>query len=325
MRLPEGGRLNGHTVTYIRGKVDEVLGQLPSFELRPFKLPDSGLVNSSMKVVARKADDNGSEAIPVGLVSNSYSLAQHSEVFELCLRGMKSVGVKSEELDVECGLTEYGEWMNLRMYFPERFNHVPSDKNSLRLRLECFNSVDGSAKLKVFLGWYRFICSNGMIVGETLADFRDTHDSRLELSGIPKVIRSGLTKVKKDKAKLSKLEKTKLIHTVLVSWVDSILAPKWGKKAASRVYSICEKGRDSRWLDPFVKGEASQRAVKLLGTIPGSPERAANCYDVLQALTWVSTRVENVATREKMNEEAALLVGKLRSMLSRSATSVGCN
>lgn len=70
------------------------------------------------------------------------------------------------------------------------------------LRLECFNSVDGSSRLVVLLGWRRLVCSNGMVIGETMVDLHDIHNQSLTLEPIPEIIRGGLSKVGQDLARL---------------------------------------------------------------------------------------------------------------------------
>src|SRR5262245_10621156 len=93
-----------------------------------------------------------------------------------------------------------GEWMNFRLYFPDEYSHTPSDEQKLNLRLECFNSVDGSSRLVILLGWLRFVCSNGMVIGETKTELRDVHNQHLDLSRIPEIVAEALDKVRGDKA-----------------------------------------------------------------------------------------------------------------------------
>ena len=72
--------------------------------------------------------------------------------------------------------------MNLRIYFPDEYDFKPLDDNPLKLRLECFNSVDGSSRLVILFGWFRLVCSNGMIIGKTIAELRDLHNQHMDLA-----------------------------------------------------------------------------------------------------------------------------------------------
>src|SRR5206468_9270743 len=103
---------------------------------------------------------------------------------EQCFVGLRSIKLDPNELKCDLGLSDLGEWMNLRIYFPEAYDHVRQDGDSLGLRLECFNSVDGSSRLLLLLGWIRFICSNGLVIGETRAELRDTHDRHMDLKPV---------------------------------------------------------------------------------------------------------------------------------------------
>lgn len=298
-------------VQYVRGKHNAVFKQIPDFELRDFQSDADSASNPFLRTVCRLPLTPIEREMPVGVVSNRYSLATHRDVFNLCLKGMKASGVDTDDLEAECGLSELGEWMNLRFYFPEKYNYTPNDKNTLRLRLECYNSVDGSARLVILLGWYRMICSNGMIIGESKAEFSDMHDQGLNTSIVPTVISKGLEAVKNDQARMRRWEQRKVDDLVLGAWANGPLASKWGKKAASRIYWICSEGRDSKITDPFAEGRATEKPILLLGNVPGSPNPARNIYDVSQAMAWVSTNTKNLKRREEMQFETPKLLNQL--------------
>ena len=70
-----------------------------------------------------------------------------------------------------------------------------------------------------------------------------------------------------------------------------------GKKAAARVFHICDAGKDIEIEDPFAPGKATQKPVRYLERVPESPERAATKYDVSQALSFVATRRRDAEER----------------------------
>jgi len=49
-------------------------------------------------------------------------MVQHAEASEWCISGMLAVGIDPADLRCEVGLTPLGEWMNLRIYLPERIS-----------------------------------------------------------------------------------------------------------------------------------------------------------------------------------------------------------
>jgi hypothetical protein len=225
---------------------------------------------------------------------------------------MLGIDLKEENIDATCGLSELGEWMNLRLYFPEEYDHISRDKSRLRLRLECFNSVDGSARLVILLGWYRIICANGMIIGESKAEFQDVHDGGLDISEIPKVIAKGMRAVNKDRLRMKAWENNRVTDESLKLWVNGPLSDKWGKKAASRVYWICLEGHDTCWENPFQQGTATEKQVKRINPVPGSQVPCDNVYSVAQSMAWVSTNTNNLQRRTEMQLETPKLLKLLK-------------
>jgi hypothetical protein len=252
--------------------------------------------------------------MPVGVVSNSYCLAQHHEVALKCLAGIRAAGVDPRGLKAEAGLTELGEWMNLRIYFPASFNRKPADANDIALRLECFNSVDGSSRLVVLLGWIRWICSNGMIIGETKAELRDTHDDHLDLDPIIDAVVNGLKLVDEDLAKMRQWEEAKVTAEATRGWADGELTKAWGKKAASRVFHLCVSGHETEFEDPFEKGDATEKTVRLLGLVPGARSPVQNLFDVSQSLSWVATRRRDPENRLDWQYQIPRLIEDLRRL-----------
>ncbi len=178
--LEETASWRSRNVKYYAGSPEVILRQIPSFELRPFFLNGEDVVNPFYKTVVRLPLTKIEKEIPVGIVSSNYSLAPHKEVAELCLKAIQNSSSSIDKLDCELGLSELGEWMNLRIYFPDNYDFIPPDGHKLRLRLECFNSVDGSSRLVILFGWYRLVCSNGMVIGETVTELRDIHNKYMQ-------------------------------------------------------------------------------------------------------------------------------------------------
>jgi hypothetical protein len=56
------------------------------------------------------------------------------------------------------------------------------NEDEMRFRIEVFNSVDGSCRLMAIAGWLRFVCTNGLIIGEALMQLQQ-HRVYLERQG----------------------------------------------------------------------------------------------------------------------------------------------
>jgi hypothetical protein len=245
-------------------------------------------------------------------VSTTYQLAQHADVVEMCLAGIREHKIDPASLRCEVGLTPLGEWMNFRAYFPETFLSQTRDGHKLALRLECFNSVDGSSRLVILFSWLRLVCTNGMMIHGTKAALHDIHDEHLKLDVIPKMISEGLKKARADEARLRQWEDSLVVPPKLDSWIDGHLAERWGKKAACRVLHICRSGSDVAFLETFDAGKPTDRQVRLLNPVPGAREGVKNLYDVSQALSWIATQRNNADERLEWQGHVPELIENLR-------------
>ncbi|MES2597430.1 MAG: DUF932 domain-containing protein [Verrucomicrobiota bacterium] len=298
------GRWRARDVNYWSGKWQRLSKLVPSFTLEPFRAHSDAPANPHLSAVVRVPLHATEHPMPVATVSKTYHLAQHHEVVDRCFAGLRRVGVDPKSLKCEVGLSQLGEWMNFRAYFPEEYSYKPKDGNDLGLRLECFNSVDGSSRLVILFGWLRFVCSNGLVIGETKAELKDVHDQHLNLDVIPDMIAEGLKKVNADLQRLKKWELATVASDALKSWANTVVSETWGKKAACRVFHICQTGHDVEIVDPFAKGEATDKPVVLAGKVPGAAHPAKTLYDVSQALSWLATNRNN--TEERVDWQTAI-------------------
>ena len=302
--LNQTGRWRARNVNYWVGNWEQIKKLIPEFTIEDFRAYPDTKPNPYLKTIVRQPKSLLEVPMPVGVVSNTYSLAQHADVAIKCFEGIESIGVRLDEIKCEIGLTDLGEWMNLIIYFPERYSFTPSDKYPISLRLECMNSVDGSSRLVVLLSWLRLVCTNGLVIRESKTEIRDIHNEHLNLSKIPEIISSAMKVVENDIKRLMGWEEYFLEADKFEKWVNERLTKKWGKKAACRVFHICESGYDVELIDPFAQGEATEKPVKKLRRVPGSPEKAANLYDVSQAMSWVATSRNN--TEERLEWQSSI-------------------
>jgi hypothetical protein len=312
--LNQTGRWRARNVNYWGGRWDQIQKIIPEFKIEDFRMDPSTPVNPYLKTIVRQPVNKAEMPIPVGVVSHSYALAQHAEVAGKCFEGVKSENIQIDNLDCEIGLTDLGEWMNLRVYFPEKYDHTPSDGKKIRLRLECMNSVDGSSRLVILLGWFRFVCSNGLVIGETKKEIRAVHNESLDLEKIPEAIKDAMKLVESDIARLKNWESKTVSGERLKNWVNNPLSKSWGKKASCRVFHICSSGYDVEIVDPFAPGEATEKPIKKIKRVPGAPEKAVNLYDVSQAMSWVATSRNNTEERLEWQSSIPEIIGKFATV-----------
>ena len=217
---PETLRWRSREVRYYAGVWDEVLSVLPEFETVPFCAGPGEPSNPFLLTVSRKPLSAVERPMPVGVVSHRYSLVQHRDVATRCREGLVDAGVDPADLRYEVGVSQLGEWMNFRIYFPDEYGLRDSHGEKVDLRLECFNAVDGSSRLIVLFGWYRFVCANGMVIGDSRIEIRERHGQPLEIDTIPKRIASSLHAAQADRRRLEGWERTLIDIKGLAPWVD---------------------------------------------------------------------------------------------------------
>ena len=307
---PETLRWRSREVRYYAGAWDDVLSVLPEFETVPFCAGPLEPSNPFLLTVSRKPLSAVQRPMPVGVVSHRYSLVQHRDVATRCREGLVSAGVKTVDLRYEVGVSQLGEWMNFRIYFPEKYSLRDSHGEKVDLRLECFNAVDGSSRLIVLFGWYRLVCANGMVIGESKIEIRERHGQPLEIDSIPERIASSFRTAQADKRRLEQWERTPIDVEDLGPWVDGPVTERWGKRAAARVFHICRTGHDVE-IENFAPGPASEKPVRRRDPVAGSPTPARTKYDASQALAFVATDRNDADDRLGRQEDIPALIRTL--------------
>lgn len=312
--MPEEALWRSRKVQYFAGSWEALESILPAFQLVPFSAGADEPPNPFLQSVIRLPLTTVERPMPVGVVSHTYSLAQHREVAALCRDGLINVPhakIEPDELRYEVGLSELGEWMNFRIYLPERYEFTDSHREKLALRLECFNSVDGSSRLSVLFGWFRFVCANGLVIGKTKIEINERHGQSLQLQTLPERIRPALKEVEADRKRLKRWLDEPVGMDRIATWANGTLSEKWGKRASVRVFHICESGRDVEIDDPFAPGSATEKPVRHLSRVPGSPKRAETKYDVAQALSYVASGRNNTEERVARQADIPTLIEHL--------------
>ena len=314
---PETLHWRSREVRYYAGAWDEILSVLPQFETVPFRAGPGEPSNPFLLTVSRKPLSAVERPMPVGVVSHRYSLIQHRDAATQCRDGLVDAGVDPANLRYEVGVSQLGEWMNLRIYLPDEYSLRDSHGERVDLRLECFNAVDGSSRLVVLLGWYRFVCANGMVIGESRIEIRERHGERLKIDMIPERIASSLHAAQADRRRLARWERMLIAVEDLAAWVDGPVTERWGKRAAARVLHICRTGHDVE-IDSFAPGAASEKPVRLRRPVPGSSTPARTKYDASQALSFVATDRNDADDRLARQADVPALIQKLRGQRPES-------
>ena len=310
---------NGSPVTHFDGTMLELRERIPLYERRTFgpslnRIANQPLdplyetpaeisgINAFHDVIVRMPLDSDAVEIPVGIVSKQYALIQHRTLFDEASSAIKRAGINLSETIVQLGMTAFGERMHLAILLPERYNMVLND-DVMGLRLECFNSVDGSMKFTCIIGWLRFVCSNGLVVGVADTYYKQRHNRNLEINDIAAMLSAGIAATTGEREFYLGWSKKKVSDDKLETWVNKHLAKRWGVKAAARTWHITRNGYDVSFADPFEKGLPTEKSVKVVSMVPGAILPGNTVYAVAQSLAWLAKERRDIQEQLQMKRE----------------------
>ena len=297
-RNTAGKWLNSPAREYV-GRPLEVRSVLPDFERRglaitqPEKLFPG--VNPHLDLIVRKpmgnqngmlwaSDTHKDDYIPIGTVSKEYRLVSHKEVFDTALLALAENDIDPSHTKAALLITEYGERMHFSIYLPQKYDFDPGDGHPMAMRLECFNSVEGSTRFKVFVGWFRFVCMNGLIIGVTAARFQHRHDRTLNITDIGSVLENGIAEGTKERENFRAWQKITIKRDSFLPWIDKKVYKAWGFKAATRAFHIARTGYDAKIIGSYKDMYPTTIPVQTTEKVPGAPYEARTAYDISQVL-----------------------------------------
>lgn len=307
MSLFEEPKWFNSPVRFHRGSLADIPQYIPDFDRQDFafgnRAKHPSLANARLDMIIRKPFRPEWAFVPIGIVSKDYVLVKHAEVIEAATKAMKSFGADPADVQAEITITEYGERMALSLYLPEKYTFIPVDGNKLRMRLECFNSVEGSTRFRVMMGWFRFVCSNGLVIGVTQTDIRRRHVEGLDLIDVSKVLSSGLKRAEADKENFRKWQQKTIQGNALATWVDEDLRGHWGFKAATRAFHIARTGYDVDIVGQYKDRDPTTIETKQARRVPGSPTPSQNLFDISQVLAWLAKERRDIQEQLEWREQ----------------------
>jgi hypothetical protein len=271
-----------------RGELDEVMPRLPAFDRVPFAAA-GGIDNRFLDAIVRREEPGrGLPAVPVAVVSKRYQLRPPDKGAVSRRRAGGSIGVHPRDMQAEAQLSTYGARMALQVRLPREYDFDPGDGHPLALRLVCLNSVDGSTPLRMLLGWYRFVCANGLAVGTTRCEWRLVHREGMMPADVAPLLQAGLELAEREKLALREWRATPVSAPRLGAFADGRLAAAWGVRLAARFLHIAVTGYDAELAFPFEPGPPSAKTLTPTRRVPGSPAFAHTAWDACQALAWLA-------------------------------------
>ena len=316
VRIEPGPALTwqGVPVTMYTGSVDALLQMIPLFRRQAF-IVDGG-ENPNLDVLLR--EPIGFEqppAIPVATVSKNYELIQHRVVIQTIMEAFASAGHNFQQTSGQLALTHFGERLLLDMELPG-YEHHPIPGDLVKLKVFIINSVDRSSALNIRFAWYRLVCSNGLILPTETPTYRRVHSLLLpEKQSVEKFVRNQASRLKDQQSIFRKWAQTPVRMSQIETWVDDVVAKRWGIHAAARVCHIARTGYDGKVEPVFKKISPHEYPVSRSANVPASGAPVSDLYYLSQALSWVASREQALERRlERMSEIGDLLGPLCRSM-----------
>ncbi len=273
--------------------LQDALGQLPRFTRQPLTQAVPGLprdLRMTHDLIVREPSPGWPVPGIVGLVSRRYQLVSHHQVLERVAEHLAQAGHLAADPLVRLHLSAHGTRMGFSFDLPGRDPLDPGDGHRVGLQIGGLNSVDRSSRLRVFLGWLRFVCSNGLVSLHLEAEYRRRHTEGLDLDAVNRLLRERLAALDQDAARFRHWYQTPLDPSALLPWLETVVRPAWGLVAATRAYHILTRGQDVQVIPFSPAGGPADKPVRPLGPVPGSSAPARHHYAVAQALSWLASQ-----------------------------------
>lgn len=304
-------------VTFHKGTLSDIRKHIPAFERRSFALTQNdnerSRLNERLDTIVRLPFGEDKTFIPVGVVSKDYALVSHGDVLDVATQSLERAKIAVSEVKAELEITGYGERMSLSLYLPDKFSFDPGDGHPMAMRLECMNSVDGSTRFRALMGWFRFVCSNGLIIGVTRVDIRRRHIGNLWLGDVAEVLMDGIKESDTDKKNFERWRKTGITMKHLGKWVDNDLRKGWGFKAAARTIHIARCGSDGKIIGRYKGSTPANIVMQKTMPVPGAPQVCRNLFDLSQILAWLAKERRDIQEQLEWRESIADLMHPLLS------------
>jgi hypothetical protein len=282
----------GGPAQVVDGPLCSVVEELPQFSRIPFLM--DRYENPTADLIARMPKNRHEPVVPLAMVSKNYALIQHHEVVRALCDALESFRVEPRLLASQLTLSQFGERMYLRLVLPNWVFVVSGPNDLMAMQVHCLNSVDGSTALQIRLGWYRFICSNGLYFGEEAATLRRLHTSELRIRDIAQILEGQLSRYDDERKTLLEWQKTRVSLDKVRAWVDDQVRERWGVYAAARLWHIATTGHDGAPQRVKERIKPSEYVVTNDVKVPGTPAQVQTAFDINQSLSWLAGRHDNV-------------------------------
>ena len=110
------------------------------------------------------------------VTSKHYKLVKHEDVLDAVVQAVEE-NPEYGRHESSVWLSDNGAKMHTKLRFPDVEFPIDQGGDKVNPTVEIFNSYDGSWALKILFGAFRLVCSNGLVVGKILMNYRRKHIS----------------------------------------------------------------------------------------------------------------------------------------------------
>lgn len=179
----------------------------------------------------------------VSVVSDDYRLVRNEEVFPELLGILNDLSIEYQIR--KHSIINNGASAYLEVICPnEEFVLGGHDRNCLRFILA--NSYDTTRSVSIILGAFRFVCTNGMILGMALASYRRKHIGEFNLSFSKDLFTDRIQQFRDNKHRWERMYDQPLNRIEGHSRIEQIQKNlKWGERASNRVRDLWDINRNN--------------------------------------------------------------------------------
>jgi len=239
-------------------------------------------------------------------VSDTYGLFQHGKVLEPVLAALDGMefDVKDYKMDHE------GRRVSVKLLSKQGWE--VSEGDTVHLTLVLVNSYDRTEALKLMVGAYRVVCSNGLVVShpafaETNINIKMVHSlanvKALDISQLGNKVAMLYGAMEKQVEAWKRMKQISINRKALESLKEKVLLPIIGKRAVEEVAekALTGKGQDGNltaWsLYQGFTEVLTGKTEKSKTPVAAEARNMGKTYDFLKALqTWQNENPEQLVT-----------------------------
>ena len=269
---------------WYRGNLNETLPFVPRpFQRIPFE--NKGKTNDTLDVITTN------EGLPIAVVSKAYSLVDHCVVADSIVRALRDYGIDLEDCEAEVYVGHLGAWFSFRVVANE-LKWDPGDGYPIAAKIAGMNSVDRTTPFRLAIGFFRYVCSNGIGWGLGRVHIVRIHKSnQVNQEDVRQAISRGvdsLESITKEFHRLIEIELSPSVTDLLSRGIQE----KWGKTAAR----LLQRG----WTT------GKYRDIH----IPGINVPCKNLWDIMNSLTWVASGQRVLSRQDRMSRDCEDIIRK---------------